>query len=368
MYRFLSIVWYKIYPPEFGGQKGIASFNESLSKLHPVDVLCASSNAVITDYEKNVLPDLPVSKWQFINPVVWYKIHKQILKHQYTHLIIEHPYYGFIGAYYKNKKRKFILHSHNIEAKRFKQLKKWWWFLLEVYEKWCMQKADLVLFKTYADKNYAISKYKIETRKTHVLEYGIKKTSVGKNVGRKKLIDTYQLEPQTYLMVFAGTLDYQPNAAAVEFIYNELEPLLNIKLHTPYKIIICGRNNDKNYSYLKQLKNSNILQAGYVDDIDLYIAGADAFINPVKDVFGVQTKTIDAIALEQNVVLFAESARELPDYLINEKVFIANNVNEFVLKVSIALETNKVTPQQFFNDYAWDHIVHKFVKHLQQLN
>jgi polysaccharide biosynthesis protein PslH len=368
MYRFLSIVWYKVYPPEFGGQKGITFFNESLSKFHPVDVLCASSNVAVENSGCNILTDLPSSKWQFINPLVWYKIHRQIIKHPYTHLVIEHPYYGYIGAFYKNKKRKFILHAHNIEATRFKQLNKWWWFLLGFYEKWSMQKADLVLFKTSADKEYAISKYKLDSKNTYVLEYGIKKTSIDKTDCRKKLIDTYQLDPQTFLLVFAGTLDYQPNATAVEFIYNELEPLLREKMQKTFKIIICGRNNDKNYSYLNQLKNKNIIQAGYVDNVDFYIAGADAFINPVKDVFGVQTKTLDAVALEQNVVLFAESAGELPGYLINEKIFIANNVDEYVLKVGLALESNKVTPQQFFQDYAWDHIVHKFVKHLQQLN
>ncbi len=366
MYRFLSIVWYKIYPPDFGGQKGIACFNGSLSKFYPVDVLCASSNVAIKNSECNILPDLPASKWQFINPVVWYKIQKQIIKHPYTHLIIEHPYYGFIGALYKNKKRKFILHAHNIEAKRFKQLNKWWWFLLGAYEKWSMQKADLVLFKTQSDNEYAIKNYKLEARKTYVLEYGIIPNTLNKPECRQKLIETYRLDSEISLLVFAGTLDYQPNANAVEFIYNELEPLLNSKLHKPFKIIICGRNNDKKYSYLKQLENKNIIQAGHVDDIDCYIAGADVFINPVKDVFGVQTKTMDAVALGQNVVIFPESASELPSYLIEKKVFIANDSHEYVSKIIIALETNSQTPQEFFNDYGWDHIVHKFVKHLQQ--
>lgn len=367
MFRFLSLVWYKVYPSNFGGQKDIGFFNESLAKHHPVDVLCASSNEAIKDSEANILNKLPLSKWQFINPVVWYKIRNQLLKHQYTHLIIEHPYYGFIGTLSKNKNLKFILHAHNIEGIRFKYLNKWWWFLLGAYEKWSMKKADLVLFKTNSDKEYAICNYNLDARKAYVLEYGIDFKSLSKNECRQKLLEKYQLDRETSIMVFAGTIDYKPNAIAVEFIYKYLEPLLLSKMNKPFRILICGRNNKKEFSFLKQLLNTNVIQAGYVDDIDCYITGADVFINPVKDIFGVQTKTMDAVALGQDVVIFSESVKDLPSYLINEKVFIANNVEEFVLKTKIALESSNPTPQQFFNDYTWDHIVHKFVKRLQQI-
>lgn len=43
MSKILSIVWYKVLPPVFGGQKGIAGFNKHLAKHHPLVCLCSST-------------------------------------------------------------------------------------------------------------------------------------------------------------------------------------------------------------------------------------------------------------------------------------------------------------------------------------
>ena len=127
MYKILSLVWFKIYPARFGGQKGIAEFNEYLSQYYDaIDCLCASENEVSDKTKVQILPELPNNKWQFLNPLVWNKIYHRFKKGSYTHVVIEFPYYGYIGALLKRKGAFYILHAHNIEGER---LKNWRLFL-----------------------------------------------------------------------------------------------------------------------------------------------------------------------------------------------------------------------------------------------
>ena len=44
----------------------------------------------------------------------------------------------------KDRVYKTIIHTHNIEYQRFKSNGKWWWPLLEVYERNCFKKADII--------------------------------------------------------------------------------------------------------------------------------------------------------------------------------------------------------------------------------
>ena len=146
MEKILSIVWHKVLPPMFGGQKGIAYFNRHLSSRYPLVCLCSKNNKPIDDLPYKILPLLPDSKWQFINPFCWRKIKSVAKKEKVTHIILEYPYHAIAAMRSKRATHaKLILHSHNIESERFRQMGKWWWKLLRVYEKWGLQKADLLM-------------------------------------------------------------------------------------------------------------------------------------------------------------------------------------------------------------------------------
>src|SRR6476661_7374262 len=93
---FLSVVWYRVLPPLFGGQKGVAFFMEHLARQAPLTCLCSRTNqsvpaAFIIDNS------LPVSKTQFLNPLCWMKIYRKAGNLRTTHLIVEFPYYGIAG-------------------------------------------------------------------------------------------------------------------------------------------------------------------------------------------------------------------------------------------------------------------------------
>jgi polysaccharide biosynthesis protein PslH len=369
MQKILSLVWFKIFPAHFGGQKGIAGFYKSLSEYYPIDCICSDDNTRGQEKNLRILPFLPRGKWQFINPSVWSKIQQLYKTGEYTHVIIEFPYYSFIGAWLKKKGALFILHTHNIEGGRFKNLHKAAWRLMEMYERWGMKKADLVLFKTGNDKQYAINNYGIQEEQCYILPSGISdQPSRSKQESRRQLEETHNIHSNEKILLFAGTLDYLPNAEAVELIYNRLVPLLTRELTSPFRVIICGRNYFKEFSYLQGLKDERILQLGFVDDIGLYFSGADAFINPVQKLDGIQTKIFDALSHHLNVVAYEEVGESLPAYLLNKKVFLAKNDIEFVEQVERALNKEEETPALFFEEFHWDNIVRKFVKRLEELS
>lgn len=369
MSRFLSLVWFKIYPAHFGGQKGIAGFNKYLSVLYPVDCLCSSDNTVESTAGATVLPVMPAGKFQFLNPLVWNKVRKFFVKGRYTHVIVEYPYYGIVGFLLKKHGAAFILHTHNIESTRFRELGKRWWRLLMLYEKWSMNRADLILFKTKEDQQFAQTEYKIQTDKCLVLPYGVEiKERTGRQESRDFLESTYGIKPNERILLFSGTLDYAPNAEAVVAIYRELVPLLTQTMTVPYKILITGRNIFPEFQSLKEFKSPHIIQTGFVENIEPYFKGADLFINPVLNTHGIQTKVLDALSYNCNAVIFSASNVELPSYLLNRKIFAAKNkdYSDFAAKITHALVAEYPTPERFFRDYGWESLVNQFIHHLSK--
>lgn len=313
---------------------------------------------------------MPNNKWQFLNPLVWQKIVRRFQQQRYRFVLIEFPYYGVIGYLLRRKGALYLLHTHNIESLRFRKLGKWWWPLLQLYERWSMQAANLVLFKTEQDKQFAIRHFRLKEDRAYVLPYGIEPTSKGdKKSCRAYLEKKYHIQPNEIILLFAGTLDYLPNAEAVTAIYHHIAPLLCLHLNQPFRIIICGRNKEAGFAYLKRHQHKNIIQAGFVEEMDCYFAGADIFINPVRKNFGVQTKTIDAIAKELTVVAFKETGAGLPLYLLNKKLFLTSTdqYGDFVKKISEAVAVPQPTPARFYEEFHWQKIASSFAERLKKV-
>ena len=96
MANVLSLVSYKIFPAKSGGQKNIAIFYKYLSVFHNmVCVTVEDNDPSYADYE--VLNILSNSKLRYINIFYFFTLRRIIKKYQISHLIIEHPYYGWLG-------------------------------------------------------------------------------------------------------------------------------------------------------------------------------------------------------------------------------------------------------------------------------
>ena len=361
MANVLSFVPYKIFPAKFGGQKCIAHFNEYFSEYHSLYCITVEANKPpAASYE--IFNKLSNSRLRYIN-IFQYGLLKNIIKeNNITHIILEHPYFGWLAILLKHFcKVKLVVHSHNIEAERFRTVGKWWWKILRSYEKYVHRKADFTFCITNEDKDYFINRYKIAEEKIALITYGIpwniapsiEDTADSKNFLLKK----YSLEKGTALYLFNGALDYPPNLRAVENIIDNINPLL-LETDLNYKIIICGKNLPARLNDLAAYADKNIIYAGFVDDISIYFKGTDVFINPVNDGGGIKTKLVEALGYNLTAVSIMNGALGIDEKICNGKLLLSGNADwkNFADNIIRASPMKQSIGKEFFDHFYWDHI------------
>jgi len=366
--KILSLVWYKFLPAQFGGQQRIASFNEALGKQTELICLCSKNNVIPTTESYTVFPLLPNSKLQVINPFTWLYIIQFCKKEKITHVIFEHPYHvitAWIFHVFYNIK---VIHaSHNIESQRFKLLNKWYWKILFYAEQWLCSFALLNIFITEQDQQTAIEQFKIAPKKCLVIPNGITPKNIqSKTIVQQQIKQAYQIPEHHAIFLFNGTLDYAPNAKAVEDIADYLIPALN-NINREFTIIVTGRIETKAYQYLNNLANTQIKILGNVVNIEDYFLAADVYINAVKLGGGVQTKTLEALSYHLNVVCFKHMLNGIELDIVPNKMFIVeeNNWKIFADQTWLAYSTTLNTPFAFYEYYQYDKHIHELLKRIK---
>lgn len=363
--KVLSLVSYKFLPPDMGGQKGIAFFNRFLAGK--VGLLCVTvkENRETAGEGYPVKKILSNSRLRYINPFYFFLLKRIARKENITHLIIEHPYYGWLGMLLKWFCRlKLVVHSHNIEALRFKTMNKWWWGILWNYEKFTHRRSDLSFFIHDDDRNYAIKHFRLAPEKCATITYGFEHPglpSPGEKASARKFIcGMHGIDPSEKILLFNGTLGYRPNLDALDIILHKINPLLLETAGFGYKIIICGNKLPAEYAGLVHYKDRNILYAGFVSDINPYFKGADIFINPVIDGGGIKTKLVEALGYGLSVVSAKSGATGIPPAVASGKMMVVadNDWKAFAGGV-ISMDTKTATPPEFFTHFYWGNIAAK---------
>ncbi len=373
MANVLSIVSYKIFPPKFGGQKGIANFNEYFSKYHNLICITIKDNSP-SEASYTILNKLGNGKSRYINIFYFGMIKKIIRQYNISHVIIEHPYFGWLGLLLKCFCNiKLIIHSHNIEAERFKTTNKWWWRILWYYEKYVHRHADFTFCITENDRQYFFNQYKIPLEKTSVITFGItwnkSPESIERTEAKNVLLKKYSLPEQTSLFFFNGALEYKPNFEAVKNIVEKINPIF-IRSNGSYKIIICGRNLPGEMNDLRQYTEANIIYAGFVDDINLYFKGTDVFINPVTEGGGIKTKLVEALGYNLNVVSTINGAIGVAKDICNGKLLLCGNTDwkEFAWKMSESIGIKRQITDEFFDYFYWDNVAKKAAEIIEKIS
>jgi glycosyltransferase involved in cell wall biosynthesis len=360
MANVLSVTTYKILPAKFGGQKGIALFNEYLSKHHNFFCFTIKDN-LPSEASYRVFNKMGTGKLRYINPFNFFPLRKLIRAHKISHVIIEHPYLGWMGCMLQLFCGvKLIVHSHNIESERFRSTGKWWWKIMWRYERWVHEKADFTFCISENDRQYFTARYGIPETKTAVIPYGISWNSCPAGLermnARKELLKLHQLKIETTLFLFNGAMDYPPNYNAVSNILNFINPQLKEE-NTNYRIIICGRHLPEEIK-VKALADPNIIYAGFVDDIDIYFKGADIFINPVTFGGGIKTKLVEALGSNLNAVSTQCGAIGVNPEICNGKLLISGDSDwfDFTVKMKEAEQIKNSISKEFFHFFYWDNI------------
>lgn len=367
--RIVSIIPYKVLPARLGGEKGIAVFNEYVGSLVPITAITTRSNEV--SYAKNyeVINSISDSRIRYINPFLYFRIRKLIREKQATHLLIEHPYFGWLAWMLKKTMGvTLVVHSHNIEYMRSKSIGRWWWQALKWYEQWVYRIADKIFFISEDDLRHAVHEMKVSPEKSTAITYGIEQATLPDDlaVNRKKILARYQLAEDTCLMLFNGALYHHTNYDAVTAILESINPSL-MQAGFPYKIIICGKGLPDRFNELKDYAGQNIIYAGFVNDISEYFKAADLFLNPIISGGGVKTKAIEALSMNCTVVSTEIGALGLNRVVCGNKLVVVNDLDwpAFTRKVIEQASLSYDIPPAFFDYYYWGNIARRVVKALE---
>lgn len=374
MLNILSIAPYQFLPSHNGGHKGISIFYRFFSRhVHLTAISTANNDLSLADgYE--LLPVLPNGRYRYADVFLFFTIKKIIKQKAITHLLLEHPYFGWLGILLKLFCGvKLIVHSHNIESVRFKSLGKKWWRIMWWYEKLVSQHGNTCFFKTKEDMDYAVLNYKLKPENCAVLTYGIEIDSVpsAEELASSKayLRNKYAVSNEETIVLFNGLLSYAPNLIALNVILNEINPLLLLHPEFKYKLIICGKGLPDEYNQLKAFSTKNIIYAGFVDDITLYYKGADFMINPVIEGGGIKTKLVESLAYDLQVIsTFSGAFGVNPEICDGRLILIKNNDWESFATALISTQKKPANLHLFFNHFFWDNIAKNSVAMINRPN
>ena len=368
MVRVLSLVSYRFLPPRFGGQRAIALLNQYLSAQVPLSCVTTKENdpSAAKGYQvQNILGD---GKLRYVNPFYFFTLRRLIREQQITHLMLEHPYFGWLGVWLQRATGvQLIIRSHNIEGLRWKSLGKWWWKILWNYEKWVHRNARYNFFIQEDDLEYAVKEFGLDRNKCLLVTYGIEAQQAPAVAARKAakewLQQQHAIPADHSILLFNGAFDYAPNLLALQSIIDHINPLL-VKSSIPYTILICGRNIPESIS--KQ-EIPNMLIAGFVDNIDPYFKGSDIFLNPVTEGGGIKTKLVEALGGGMNAVSSLKGALGVDPELCNGKLIVTNDEDwAAMVRAVLSLIGNETQiPEDFYRNFYWGNIANRAATYIQ---
>jgi glycosyltransferase involved in cell wall biosynthesis len=364
MARLLVIVSYKVFPAQMGGQKGIVHFYDHLKLQHAIRLAVSGDNEELPN-------SYPVDRILFthsrmaLNILRISAMRKMIRTYRINAIIAEHSYTGWMAWLLKKWTGiPFIIHSHNIECSRFRQMGRRGWKAYQHYEKWIHRKADFSFFKTEEEKQFALKAFSLSASRCDVIPYGVNRVKKVANANQK-LRQKYGIRAR-YIFYFNGTLDYLPNQVAVEHIVNDINPLLQ-EAGIDYIFLISGKGLSPILQQAIQQAN-NLCYIGFAEDLELVYQGACLFLNPVINNSGVKTKLVEALANNCTVVSTESGATGIPKDLCGQKLVTTEDGNwhaftNAILDMMAQAGTN--VTDEFLTYFSWSNIAQKAARQIQ---
>jgi hypothetical protein len=341
---------------------GIARFIDFLGRKHKLLIVSTDLNARVHSYQYTIYPILSRSRFRYLNIFNVISIVRLCKKYSVKYLIAEQPFIAW-QVYLASKilGLPFYLHNHNIEFERARTTGKKWWKLVQPVEGWMMRKAKINFFKTAADRDMAIATFGIRMEKTYIVPYGVNHSELPTDnaLQREAIVKRHNLNTEEKILFFFGVLTYQPNVIALELIVKKIIPILKTK-HPDFKfkVLVCGKG-DISPLLRRGAGGEALIHAGFVDDIDEYIKGADVILNPTITGGGIKTKVVEAIGFDKNVVSTKIGAEGVDANYCGGKLLISpdDDWKTFTQNIVKAADFTAHTPDSFFKVHYWGSIV-----------
>lgn len=371
--RLLTLISYRFLPAKLGGHLAHLYFHNFISEYLDSIIISSSDNEFAVESIHFRLYKVFRNKYLtycqfFYLPNIFRLINKENI----DVVMCSHPYLGLMGyiaAKFKNKP--LISYSHNIESERFRTLNKWWWKILFYYEKWVMQRSQLIFFVTEEDRLWAINSYKLMEKKCIVSPFGININEAPTKdiVFRERLCNTYNIKSDDRILYFAGSYNYQPNDEAVEFICDEIYPRL-LKLRSDLAILIVGKGLNKELRAKIDQTNGKIKYVGFIEDINDVLFSADLMLNPMLSGGGIKTKAVEALGNNIKVVSTVNGSFGLDRNACENMLWISKDGDwdQFTHDIILALDQPNAISPKFYEHYYWGKVTKRFSDEISKLD
>jgi Glycosyltransferase len=364
----LSVIPYKIYPAHSGGQRAISLLNKYLAQTIKFEAIGPVNNEDTSDYTLHRV--ISSSVIRYINPLLFFYVKKYAKQIESTHLLFDHPYYGWLIFLCKMfLPYKIIVRSHNIEYLRFKSIGKKWWRLLKVYETFTYKIADRIWFITEEDATHAEKTFRLSKNQISVIPYGTEHSQAPTQdefLKAQQWVKTkYQIPANDAILLFNGALQYKPNSEAVNYILKNIVPLLDYT-KMPYHVLICGKGLPIHLAD-SIIRSPHITYTGFVQDIEPYYLACDLFLNPVIEGGGIKTKLVEALGAGK-VAISTRSGAQGINARCTQRLIVTDDFQWKAFAESIITTLSKKSTLEndtFYKEYNWNRIAQKAVESLK---
>jgi len=369
--KVLAIAPYSFLPYHSGGQKFIAQFFHHLGSKVNLTVLSVPANDINLATTYQLIHFLKEARSRYYDSSLVKKISALVKEGSYDTVIWEHPYYWWLAKKVRaGTGITSIIHTHNIEYQRFRSMGKWWWPILEHYERRAFKEADGIFFITPEDKQFAIDRWKIEAPKCIDLPFGIDNNSPpgDRDACRKMIQEKHGIGEDERILFFNGLLSYKPNIDAVNAIIKDIDPKLETRAGFSYRILICGK--DLPEAQIAALNGrKNIIYAGFTSEIDSYCKASDILLNPVLSGGGIKTKMVEAIGYGTTVISTTTGAIGIYKNACGEKLVIVpdNDWDSFANEIVNNSSKEITTPAAYYQLYNWQNIIDNLLQSTKHL-
>lgn len=368
MKKILIIIPYNIFPPYWGGANRNFNLAKQLAKdnkiflmyndykqieKHTID--CEEYKELSSNPNVKIISVKSLGKFsQLYNPNMIKEAKKIIKKEKIDFVLAEHLWSGFHGLLLKYlTKIPYILDEHNVEFLRFDRMNrgnKIVRYFLKCFEKLACKKAHTILCVSEVDRNFLVSKLRVNDKKITIIPNGIDIKKFFPNDSKKNEIRNKLGITASPIVLFFGKLDYIPNIEAIKIIKSEILPRV-IKVNPNTKFLIVGDKPPKEYSH------ENIIFTGLVNNIEDYINASDIVISPLVSGGGTRFKILEALACGKNVISTKIGAEGLNTNGVENMLQIHDDWDNFSQAITLSLKlTNSNVNTEYLQSYSWDKI------------
>jgi glycosyltransferase involved in cell wall biosynthesis len=158
------------------------------------------------------------------------------------------------------------------------------------------------------------------------------------------------------MLVFNGVLDYRPNVDAVNFLVDEVLPLIRTE-RPEVRLAVVGRGSA---GALDDLRRRGVEATGEVPDVRPWLARAEVVVVPIRTGSGTRLKVVEGLAMGKPMVSTTVGCEGV-DVRNDEHLLIGDSAQEFAKKVlrlfeepALGGQLGRAGRELMEREYSWD--------------